>query len=137
TGRNAGWRAHRDSVITLVVVARLCIAHLVWMEISKLHYLANRAAIVATDLFAVPQEDRRRTAIFRSHTISAMYNVGVVLWADCNSAFRHARGTARFKQIRRSLSRPRARRHRSITRSDGFPAVTMPSTAEKPSFLGH
>jgi Zn-dependent protease len=45
-------------------------------------------------------------------------------WADCNSAFRHARGTARFKQIRRSLSRPRARRHRSITRSDGFPAVT-------------
>src|SRR4029077_14914137 len=59
-GRNVRWRAHRDSIITLVMVARLCITHLVWMEISKLHHLANRAAIAATDLFAVPQEDRRR-----------------------------------------------------------------------------
>ena len=33
---------------------------------------------------------------------------------DCGFAFRHARGTAGFKQIRRSLPRPRSRRHRSI-----------------------
>ena len=34
--------------------ARLCIAHLVWMEISKLHYLANYPSVAAEGLFALP-----------------------------------------------------------------------------------
>ncbi len=57
-------------------------------------------------------------SLFRKRTeeeqIAAVCNVGVVLWLDCGFAFRHARGTAGFEQIRRSLPRPRSRRHRSI-----------------------
>src|SRR6478609_1052978 len=122
------------------MVARLCIAHLVWMEISKLHYLANYPSVGAEGLFAVPQKDRRRTALFRSHTIAALDNVGAILWSDCRFAIRHARGTAGFRQIRRSLPRAGARCHHAVahSRSDGFPAVAFfPSTARKPSFLGY
>src|SRR6476620_7456685 len=96
------------------MVARLCIAHLVWMEISKLHYLAHYPSVGAEGLFALPQKDRRSKALFRSHIVAALDNVSAILWADCGFAFRHARGTAGFKQIRRSLPRPRSRRHRSI-----------------------
>src|SRR5947199_5678705 len=90
-GRDARRWAHRDSVIPLVLVARLCIAHLVWMEISKLHYLANRTFVAAANLFSLPETNRRGAALFRSHTIAAVCNVGVVLWLDCGFAFRHAR----------------------------------------------
>src|SRR5215208_8159516 len=96
------------------MVARLRIAPLVRMEISKLHYLADRAAITATGLFAVPEKNRRGAALFRSHTIAAVCNVGVVLWLDCRFAFRHARGTAGFEQTRHSLPRSGSRRDRSI-----------------------
>src|SRR5437899_12370959 len=96
------------------MVARLCIAHLVLMEISKLHYLANRTFVAAANLFSLPETNRRGAALFRSHTIAAVCNVGVVLWLDCGFAVRHARGTAGFEQIRLSLPRPRSRRHRSI-----------------------
>src|SRR5215510_6071241 len=53
-GRNVRRWAHRDGIVALVVVARFCGACLVWMEISKLHYLANRASVGATGLFVVP-----------------------------------------------------------------------------------
>src|SRR5919106_1211227 len=96
------------------MVARLCITRVVWMEISKLHYLANCAFVAAADLFALQETNGGRTALFRSHTFPAVDNVGVVLWLDRGFAFWHARGAAGFEQIRRSLPRPRARRHRSI-----------------------
>src|SRR4029079_3424024 len=52
--RNARWRTYRDRVVALVVVARFCITRLVWMEISKLHYLANCPSVGAEGLFAIP-----------------------------------------------------------------------------------
>src|SRR5262245_51954633 len=115
-GRNARWRTYRYGVVALVVVARFCGARLVWMEISKLHHLANSSSITATDLFTLSQANGGRTALLRSHTIPAMHNVGVVLWVDCGFAFRHVRDTTRFERTWGSLARPRARRHRSIIR---------------------
>src|SRR6266436_2851934 len=91
------------------MVARLCITHLVWMEISKLHHLVNYPFVSAAGLFAVPKKDRRRTALFRSHTTATLDNVTVILWPHRGFAFRNARGTARFERTRRSLARPRAR----------------------------
>src|SRR6266480_3477666 len=50
--------------IALALVARIRIASLVRMEIPKFHYLVDRPVIIATDLFAFPQEDGGRTALF-------------------------------------------------------------------------
>src|SRR5262245_8796408 len=64
SGRDARWRAHRDRALALALVARIRCFALVRMEISELHYLVDRAVIAAADLFAFPQTNRGRTALF-------------------------------------------------------------------------
>ena len=73
-----------------------------------------RAFVAAADLFAIPQTNRRRTALLRSHTVPALDNVDTVLRSDRGFAFRNARRPAGFKQIRSALSRSRARCDRPI-----------------------
>src|SRR5215471_5624195 len=53
-GGNARWRTYRYGLVALVVVARFRVARLVWMEISKLHYLANCPFVIAEGLFTLP-----------------------------------------------------------------------------------
>src|SRR5437762_3050289 len=53
-GRNARRRTYSYSVVALVVAARLCVARLFWMEISKLRYLANCSSVAAEGLFTLP-----------------------------------------------------------------------------------
>src|SRR5947207_8466797 len=114
TGRNAGWRAHRDRVVTLALAAWVRAPCVVRVEVSKFYYLVDRTFVAAPDLFAIPQTNRRRTALFRGHTIEALDNVDIVFRSDCGFALRNARGAARFAQTWRALPRPRAGRDRAI-----------------------
>src|SRR5215831_17169937 len=93
----------------MVVVARVRVASVVWVEISKLYHLANRSFVSATDLFTLSKTDGGRTAVLRSHTVPALDHVDTVFWSDCRLALRNARGAAGSKQMRCALSRPRTR----------------------------
>src|SRR5207247_7957134 len=112
--RYAGRRTNRDCVVALALVAGIRPAPLVRLEVSKFYYLVDRTFVAAPDLFAIPQTNRRRTALFRSHTFPALDNVDIVFRSDCGFALRNARGAARFAQTWRALPRPRARRDRAI-----------------------
>ena len=124
-GWNARRRTHRDGVVALVVVTRIWVARVVWMEISKLHYLADCPLIAAAGLLVVPQTHRRRAALFRSHTVAALDNVDLIFWPDRAVALRNARGSTRSTRVRRAGARTRTRHHRAITHStsNGFPGV--------------
>src|SRR5260370_14817545 len=84
------------------------------MEVSEFYYLVDCAVVAAANLFAIPQTNRRRTALLRSYTIAALDNVVIVFRSDCGSAFRNARSTTGFGEIRSAFPRPRARRNRAI-----------------------
>src|SRR5437763_16544468 len=90
---------------------------LVRLEVSKFYYLVDRAFVAAADLFAIPDTNRRRTALLRSHTVPALDNVDLVLRFDCGVAFRNARSPAGFEQVRSALARSRPRCDRSIIKS--------------------
>ena len=82
---------------------------LVRVEVSEFYYLVDYPLVAAADLFAISQTNRRRTALFRSHTIPALDNVDLVLRFDRGLAFRNARRTAGLKQVRSAFSRSRPR----------------------------
>src|SRR5204863_4230387 len=86
------------------------------MEVSEFYYLVDRALVAAADLFAIPQTNRRRTALLRSYAVPAVDNVDIVFRSDCDPAVWNARGAAGPQQTRCALSRPRARRNRAIIR---------------------
>src|SRR4029077_3335577 len=84
------------------------------MEVSEFYYLVDSALVAAADLFAIPETNRRRTALLRSHAVPALDNVDIVFRSDCGSAFRNARSTTGFGQIRSAFPRPRTGHHRAI-----------------------
>src|SRR5690242_11028031 len=98
----------------MALVARIRIAPLVRVEISKLYHLVDCAVVTAADLFALSQTNGGRTALFRSHTCPALDDVDTILRSDCGPALRNARGTAGFRQARGARPRPWATRDRSI-----------------------
>src|SRR5260370_2248888 len=116
SGRNARRRTHCDRLVWLGLAARVRLASLVRMEVSEFYYLVDCAVVAAANLFAIPQTNRRRTALLRSYTVAALDNVVIVFRSDCGSAFRNARSTTGFGEIRSAFPRPRPRRNRAIIR---------------------
>src|SRR5262249_56170969 len=98
---------YRHGVVALVMVGRVCGGRVVWVEISKLHHLADCASVAATGLLVVPQTHRRRAALFRSHNVAALDNVDLILWPHRAVALRNARGSTGSTRVRRAGARTR------------------------------
>src|SRR5438552_3799284 len=95
------------------MAARIRSPSLVCMDVSnKFYYLDHCSFVAAADLFAIPQTNRRRTALLRSDSVPTLDNVDTVLRSDRGVAFRNARGPAGFEQVRSALPRSWAIRDR-------------------------
>src|SRR4030095_14772663 len=105
SGRYARRRSHRNCAIALALVTGFCIASLVRMEVSEFYRLADRASIAAPDLLAVPQTNRGRTTLFRSHAIAALDDVDLIFRFDCRADLRNAPRANRFEETRCALPR--------------------------------
>src|SRR5207253_8808373 len=103
-----------DRAVSLALAAGVRPAPLVWVEVSEFCYLVDCALVAAADLFAIPQTNRRRTALLRSYAVPALDNVNIVFRSDCGFAFRNARSTAGFGKIWSAFARPRTGRNRAI-----------------------
>src|SRR5436190_24399391 len=75
------------------------------MEVSEFYCLADRASIPAAHLFVIPQTNRRRTALFRGHTIAALDDVDLIFRSHRRFDVRNAPSAARSPQTRGPVSR--------------------------------
>src|SRR5438128_10977804 len=112
--RYAGRRTNRDCVVALALVAGIRPAPLVRVEVSKFYYLVDRTFVAAADLFVIPQTNRRRTALFRSHALATLDDVDLIFRPDRSSAFRNACGPARLATTWRPGPRAWTRRSGAI-----------------------
>src|SRR5207248_4397741 len=117
-GRYPRRRTHRDCLVALALVAGIRSASLVRVEISKFHCLVDRTFLATADLFTFPKTHRRRTALFRSHTVAALDDVDLIFWFDCGFDLRNASGAARSEQARCAISRSWPGRDLSIGSGD-------------------